>query len=491
MIVVLATGNLRTFQAQIVKSNKNVRSASSPKLEVFIKKRECRRELPVMHFLTNEIFMCCLLHISGLTEASDTVMIRLRFLYRFFVAVVLIIGAFSTFMVLKSKHLVRQYYHEQQGNNGDKQSCSCPICSGDPSRTLSEDIRLSTINIARPSSDRGLSQPITPEHQSNPDLHPTTQTEKRRSLVIFGDDRSGTTFLTRLFSEDPNIFSVYEPLWITRSWSKTESGRNPIKDVTNVVSALVSCHFVDNPVGLKFLAKTSKNWAPGLFKNPFLSPPICNKSNEEALSCPDPATIPKVVEEVCSRYFKHSVTKVALVRVPERKLSNIFPQIIDENPDTEVKLLHVIRDPRGSLNSRIKIGWIADYPAPSLARQARGTCEGVTQNVKYAASLEGSLKQHYKMVRYKDIALSPVKTAQEIYKFAGFEMPESLIPWILQATNPSKESLEVESKHAFSSVRNATATVEKWRKEAPIERTRSIERECSELFDLLGLERLT
>jgi len=40
-------------------------------------------------------------------------------------------------------------------------------------------------------------------------------------------------------------------------------------------------------------------------------------------------------------------------------------------------------------------------------------------------------------------------------------------------------------------VRNATANVEKWRKESPIERIRIIEKECSELFDLLGLERLT
>ena len=154
--------------------------------------------------------------------------------------------------------------------------------------------------------------------------------------------------------------------------------------------------FYCKPIALKFLASTSKKWAPGLLKNPFLSPPICNKSNEEKRFCPDPATIPKVIEEACSRHFKHSVTKVAIVRVPERKLSNIFPQIIYDNPDTEIKLLHVVRDPRGSINSRINLRWINDYQSPSFFRQARGTCEGITQNVKYGASLEGSLKQHYK-----------------------------------------------------------------------------------------------
>ena len=408
-------------------------------------------------------------------------MVRLRFLFRFFVAAVFIIGALSTFMILKSQHLVYNTSSE------DKQSCSCftPICSVDHSRSLSENIRKSTEDTVEPLSARGTTQRTTSELQT------TKKPKKRRSLVIFGDDRSGTTFLTHLFSEDPDIFSVYEPLWITRDWSRAKAGRNLTKDVRDVISALMSCHFIDKPTALKFLASTSKKWAPGLFKNPFQSPPICNKTNEEKKSCPDPATIPKVIEEACSRHFKHSVTKVAIVRVPERKLSNIFPQIIYDNPDTEIRLLHVVRDPRGSINSRINLRWINDFQSPHFFHQPRATCEGITQNVKYGASLEGSLKQHYKMVRYKDIASSPVKTAQEIYTFAGFEMPESLIHWIVQTTNPSKEALLQESKKAFSSVRNATANVEKWRREAPIERTRIIERECSELFDLLGLDRLT
>ena len=95
------------------------------------------------------------------------------------------------------------------------------------------------------------------------------------------------------------------------------------------------------------------------------------------------------------------------------------------------------------------------------------------------------------LVKYKDIASSPVLTAMKIYKFAGFEMQESLIRWIIHATNPSKETLDKEAKKAFSSFRNSTANVEKWRQESPIERTRIIEQECGELLDLLQLERLT
>ena len=395
--------------------------------------------------------------------------IRFRFTFRIFLATLLLIGTISTFMMLRAND--KSYVNKLEPPSNEYK---LPIDAISPSlRIFSEDARQSNEDVER--SER------------NPKIIP-----KRRSLVIFGDDRSGTTLLTRMFSEDTNIFSVYEPLWITRQWRATERDRDHMGDVTDVVGALMSCHFVDNPTAMKFLAHTSKKWAPGLFKNPFQSPPICNGTEKGKRACPSPETVPRLVEEACSRHYKHSVTKVAIVRVPERKLSNIFPRIIYDNPDTEVKILHVVRDPRGSINSRINLGWIKEVDkAKNFAAWPKDTCQAITQNVKFGASLDGSLKNNYMLVKYKDIASSPVLTAMKIYKFAGFEMQESLIRWIIHATNPSKETLDKEAKKAFSSFRNSTANVEKWRQESPIERTRIIEQECGELLDLLQLERLT
>ena len=192
------------------------------------------------------------------------------------------------FSLLCSSHLSnRSFVHIHGSENSTfgqyKQRSFSLICSTEHTQSLFETIQKSTEDIAKPSSNRGTTQRTTSE------LPRSKKTEKRRSLVIFGDDCSGTTFLTNLFSEDSNISAMYEPLWITRDWSRVEAGRNPSKDVRDVISALMSCHFIDKPTALKFLASTSKKWAPGLLKNPFLSPPICNKSNEETRFCPDPA----------------------------------------------------------------------------------------------------------------------------------------------------------------------------------------------------------
>lgn len=413
---------------------------------------------------------------------------HLRFILRFFLATILVMGSFYTFLVLRSKDLIpnaRSQVRIKESRTGENQYQGCT------SPTYSAPLFQATDRSEKNGiSGTDSSQSQTPHDRSKSDDPTTTKAVKRRSLVIFGDDRSGTTFLTRMFYEDSSIFTVYEPLWVTSGWLKSEAGRDRVKDVNEVIGALMSCKFVDNPIALKFLESTSKKWAPGLPSNPFRSPFICNRTGKEPMSCPDSGSLPNVVQDVCLRHFKHSVTKIAIVRVPDRKLSHIFPKIIHDHNDTEVKLLHVVRDPRGSVNSRINLRWINDYQSRGFPLLPRDTCEGILQNVKYGASLEGSLKERYKLVRYKDIALFPVKTALEIYKFAGFEMPESVIHWIVKSTQPSKELLAKEAQNAFSPIRNASANFEKWRKEAPIERTRIIEKECSELFDFLGLERL-
>ena len=440
--------------------------------------------------VTEETFLYIFLayRFNSSRTLSGIVMPHLRFILRFFFATILVMGSFYTFMVLRSNDLIpnaRSQVRKKESQTGENpcQGCTNPPDSVPPFQVTDKSKKAGI-------SGTDSSQPQTLHDRSNSVDPTTTKTVKRRSLVIFGDDRSGTTFLTRMFYEDSRIFTVYEPLWVTARWSKSEAGRDRVKDVNEVIGAVMSCQFVDNPIALKFLESTSKKWAPGLRSNPFRSPFICNKTGKEPMSCPESGSLPNVVQDVCLRHFKHSVTKVAIVRVPDRKLSHIFPKIIHDHNDTEVRLLHVVRDPRGSVNSRINLRWIKDYQSRGFLLLPRDTCEGILQNVKYGASLEGSLKERYKLVRYKDIALFPVKTASEIYKFAGFEMPKSVVHWIVKSTQPSKELLAKEAKNAFSPIRNASANVEKWRREAPIERTRIIEKECSELFDFLGLERL-
>ena len=75
---------------------------------------------------------------------------------------------------------------------------------------------------------------------------PNGSSEKRKRLLIFGDDRSGTTIITKMFAADPQMFTVYEPLWVTKKWFQ-QMGLLELeyqeRIVVEVVNALLSCQF--------------------------------------------------------------------------------------------------------------------------------------------------------------------------------------------------------------------------------------------------------
>ena len=323
----------------------------------------------------------------------------------------------------------------------------------------------------------------------------TTRRPARRSLLIFGHDRSGTTFISAMFAKDPQIFMVYEPLWITKRWEYYDPDYKCSQCELKVVSSIVACNFTRSPVSTKFLSYTSYPWTGALPVNIFKSPKFCNTSMDlkGEINCSELGKHPEYVDNVCSSKFKHSVVKVSPVRLPQEKLANLVPQVLLENPDIDLRVLHLVRDPRGGIDSRINLKWMKDYPNPGLASIASKLCDTIVGNLQHAdrTFTELKLKHKYKMVLYKQIADDPLGTSKDIYNFAGFDMPVETEKWIVESTAPSKKKLKEEIKQPFSTVRNATGNADKWRQDAFFQRNKVIERACKQLMELLGLERVS
>lgn len=318
----------------------------------------------------------------------------------------------------------------------------------------------------------------------NTDVRPN-EPEHRRSLLIYGADRSGTTFTTRMFAEDPNIMTVYEPLWITSRWNREKEQRPKWKrNVIDVVNGILSCNFAKSEAGTRFLKHTSRRWSGATVKNPFTSEAFCiNKT------CRDLSMDPVYADKVCQTKYKHSVTKVGEPRIPGKLISSLLPAVFLENPETDVRVIQLVRDPRGSCNSRIKLKWMPEYNSPRFLGIVREHCSKLVENIKFGRNLD-QWKEKYLEVNYRDLARKPIDTTKLMYKFTGFEMPDSVLDWVVQNTSPSKEELEKQERDQYSSVRNSTANVGKWQRESPKERVQKIEQECSQALDLLGLTKL-
>ena len=343
------------------------------------------------------------------------------------------------------------------------------------------------------SSHQGKAPPEIIDNEEQFDLHPKTSSEKRKSLLIFGDDRSGTTFLTKMFAADPQMFTVYEPLWVTKKWFSQLPIRElkKIQYTREVVNALLSCQFTRSKAGKTFLGSTSSSWVDkAVFeKNVFRTHPFARKTTSGQTTWPNLYQNPEFAEEVCLNKFNHSVVKVGQVRVPTDSISVFIPDVFLSNPDTDIRIIQIVRDPRGSINSRIKAGWISDFTYTGFSALVGRMCSKIEANIRFVRRLESAaIKERYMEINYKEITSMPITTAKKIYKFAGFDMPDSLIDWIVQSTNPDERKLEQALNNPFSHVRDARNNYLKWRSESPIKRVRVIEERCKGLLDLLGLD---
>ena len=318
------------------------------------------------------------------------------------------------------------------------------------------------------------------------DVVSTPRPERRRSLLIYGAGRSGTTFTTKMFAEDPQLMTVYEPLWIITKWNKEDSSQIPnwTKNVLDLLRGILSCKFAETAAGVKFLSHTSRNWNGANVKNPFQSQYFC--PNWE---CEDLSSTPTYADTVCLTKYKHSVTKIGEPRTPNSLISSFLPKVFLENPDTDIRVIQLIRDPRASLRSRIKLGWMVDWTHWNFRKLVRKVCSNLVANIKFGRNL-GKWQDKYLEVHYHDLAGKPLETTRAMYDFAGFEMPDSIADWVVRNTSPSKEELMKESKNIFSPTRNSTANIDKWKQDSPVERIRIIEEYCQEALDLLGLKKM-
>lgn len=157
--------------------------------------------------------------------------------------------------------------------------------------------------------------------------------------------------------------------------------------------------------------------------------------------------------------------------------TNLEPWI--SHPKSDIKIVHLVRDPRGIYNSmskRQKI-WAGGL------NNIQGMCHRMLNDSKLA-----NLKSNYFMLHYEKLVTQPDETLRELYRH--LEMPFD---------NHAKQSLLVHTgvKNGtvngtlaktgyFSTFREADHDVNKWKKQLPVDLVHRVESACSDFMEIAG-----
>ncbi|CAO1400002.1 unnamed protein product [Diamesa hyperborea] len=286
-------------------------------------------------------------------------------------------------------------------------------------------------------------QELTPETNGNP----------MRSLIIT-TWRSGSTFLGDILNAMPGNFYHYEPL-LTFDIIQIR-GPPHDKPAINLLKKLLKCNYTDMNEYLEFgqthnylFTHNSRLW-----NQCHLFPNFCYQ--------------PKFLESFCKLFPLQSM-KVVRLRM------DIAARLL-EDPSLNVRIVLLIRDPRGFLQSRKHRIWCPGNPDcdnPNIA------CKDMVSDFKATVELSKKYPMTFKAVRYEDLSLSPFEVTQDILQFYGLPFDDKVTEFLETHTKANVGGVS-------STFRDSKSAPFHWAKELSFNEVKYIQDSCKEAMQQWG-----
>ncbi|KAK2189778.1 hypothetical protein NP493_97g01001 [Ridgeia piscesae] len=348
---------------------------------------------------------------------------------------------------------------------------------GDKSVVLSNQIR-----AVQPLSEHSLtSKHVRRTVDNTTQTPPSERGVSDKRIIILTTRRSGSSFVGQLFNEHPDIAYLFEPMQLIK-FGGTLADLS-VDVIRSYMKKIFSCAYSDALHDVKELPMRAS----------FLSHFVCASflrhwKQGHGRYCTE-ADI-KLAEFIC-RLSKYVAVKT--IRIYAKQLP-----LVQEYLRERVQIIHLHRDPRGVMSSRITIDQFKarqqrtvyiQKNVNTLVRKASTHCRRVRDAVERIAawtSVEPSLKQFYHVVRYEDFAYHPEARTKALYASLGVELHSNVLAWIRKATvnNTSNGHL------FYSTSRNSTQTAEAWRHKLPFYYVHAIQQlpNCQYVIRKLGYE---
>lgn len=239
-------------------------------------------------------------------------------------------------------------------------------------------------------------------------------------------------------------------------------GEKNITRALNLISAIFNCDFKSNNYYIKWLKK-----------NPFLlrwNKFLWNVCRFRPDSCYDA----DYISDACFR-SKYNIIK--LVRLPFRHLEDLWKQIAQLN----VKIVYLVRDPRGVFNSRKNMPWCKKDNACS---SIPSICQEMRQDLADFDRLKTLMGDNLILVKYEDISLNPVSMSKMLFEVLQLDYSASISRFLTSHTKSRHRPDQ--PPDPYSTYRaDSNSTAFHWMHELKSIEIQFIESNCSDILERL------
>lgn len=311
----------------------------------------------------------------------------------------------------------------------------------------------------------------------------------RRNLIIIAHGRSGSSITGDIFNHHPDVFYMYEPLQtVERTYGNFHLDYNSLAQ--KFLSGVLQCNFAE-PIFLKDIERYYRKPLHPRISHAIASPPLCPYK----ISDPrwDPKLCPKMtseaLENACKNYYRLTVIKVLMKRIPYNGLEKTLS--VCDSPDIDCKTLLLIRDPRAVIPSSLSVQFYKEEGgAAKLGTRmfSYKICKQTEESLNFVKKLPPSLRSKVKVLRYEDFARNPLKEMKRLFDFAGLSVLESVTTWLDESTHPAKRrsNMNIQGSQTAFTVDDARIAMNRWRWKVHPYEINIIEHYCGHVMALMG-----
>ncbi|XP_047495024.1 carbohydrate sulfotransferase 6-like [Penaeus chinensis] len=277
-----------------------------------------------------------------------------------------------------------------------------------------------------------------------------------QQVLLWAQIRSGSSFTGRLLTLGTKTFYSEEPIRVYNHTLGRDTGAAVafLKDILlcrfsrhlNYFKEYISWHYQDLKV--KYLCQFESR----LCSSPFTYEAFCRAA------------------------------PVVVVRVVALALTAFIPLLEDD--ELEPKVVHLVRDPRGTLNSRRSLP-----PAAHVYEEesnVTAVCERYREDLVAAATLRQLFPKRYILVRYEDLALFPEREVRRLYEFMGLPFTALVSQFIFDHTSGLQKREKMDQP--FTHFRKSKEVADRWRDRMSYGDALAIQEQCKDVLQSYGYE---
>ncbi|RWS22640.1 secreted protein-like protein [Leptotrombidium deliense] len=278
---------------------------------------------------------------------------------------------------------------------------------------------------------------------------------KTKLLIIVAYWRSGSTFLGDLLQQNDDTFYSFEPL---RGYVVSKGNIDAPENVTqsfNIMRQILDCNFEEIS---KYRDKSVTQYdyrLNNVLKSHCTTFTYCS---------------PKLVENVCRKCELHVIKTVRLT------LKQAFQFVRTLNYSENVKIVHLVRDPRAIFNSRRNL-WL--HWCTGNCANLSMLCERMNDDFKTFMEIKKQFPKNVFRVYYEQLAFDTINYTRELYKVLNLKFSRQVLTFI-QIHTSVRAFADFQSPET---IRNSRNTISKWYSESSVSEINKIQNVCKRKED--------